>query len=429
MNKGILVILIAAIGLWTCDTKDSIVPLNESFFVKFYAGISEGDQFGEDIIATTDGGLLIAATSENTDGSSEILLIKTDNKGNEEWTYGSSGLGNNIVGKSVIELTDGYVVGGTTSTGPLDRSILIKVDFNGSLINSMTVFTDSLFNGTNIKVSNTLSKITEGHSGILVSGETLHFAAKGDGINGFIGLFDKFTLDSIESIRDSKTYKTYFGLQGDEIITGAYEMEDTLKDTETATRFVAFGSTPNLISPLIGYDFFITNFKKDYSIPGGIDADPVQKDDDQTSSYVTRDGDNFWMIGKTDKTGIGTKIFMTGWTYRDDNWSTINSDDIDGSTGVTGKGISVQTSGNYVIVGDETIITDVQTEIHLSRVGSDLAIKPPWPKNYGTSSAIYSSSAVVTLADGSIVIVGTADFNPIKKIVVIKTGPNGEMSF
>ena len=31
--------------------------------------------------------------------------------------------------------------------------------------------------------------------------------------------------------------------------------------------------------------------------------------------------------------------------------------------------------------------------------------------------------------DGSIVIVGTADLEPIKKIVVIKTGPNGEMSF
>jgi hypothetical protein len=133
------------------------------------------------------------------------------------------------------------------------------------------------------------------------------------------------------------------------------------------------------------------------------------------------------MIGETDE--IGTKMFMTGWLYSTNKWDPRNSSDIDGSTGVAGKGITVQTTGNYVIVGDETITTDVHTEVHLSRVDGSLAIKPPWPKTFGAVTATYSSSAVITLQDGSIVIVGTADLQPVKKILVIKTGPNGEMSF
>ena len=76
----------------------------------------------------------------------------------------------------------------------------------------------------------------------------------------------------------------------------------------------------------------------------------------QTPAYVTRDGDQYWMIGETDETG--TKIFMTGWLYSTNKWDPRNTGDIDGSTGVAGKGITVQTSGNYVIVGDEVKIID-----------------------------------------------------------------------
>ena len=48
---------------------------------------------------------------------------------------------------------------------------------------------------------------------------------------------------------------------------------------------------------------------------------------------------------------------------------------------------------------------------------------------FGNESSAYSAKDVIVLADGSIVTLGTADLEPIRKIVVIKTGPNGETSF
>jgi hypothetical protein len=435
MNRVIIIILsVAATGYMACDTKDNIAPLNDSFFVKLYAGVGAGDQFGNDIIATSDGGILIAGTSENeTDNTKEILLIKTDDKGNELWTYGAAvdlaGISSISVGRSVIELPGSYLVGGTVTTGNLDRSIIMEIDYNGNFIKSNFVYTDTINNGIIYPVSNTLSKVTLGYSGILVSGETNHFAATATGINGFMSLFDVATLDTIPK---STGPNVYFGLLGDDIIAGAYEVLDTLsyKDsnfpTSTPTHFLAFGSALNPDGTQ-GYDFFYADFNSDYTPNVDVQSGLKPNQGNQTPAYVTRDGDQYWMIGETDETR--TKIFMTGWLYSTNKWDPRNTGDIDGSTGVAGKGITVQTSGNYVIVGDETIQTDVHTEVHLSRVDGSLSIKPPWPKTYGAVTATYSASAVMTLQDGSIIIVGTADLQPVKKILVIKTGPNGEMSF
>lgn len=436
MNKAIIIILVVAnMGLWACDTKDSIVPLNDSFFVKLYAGEREGDQVGEDIIATSDGGILIAGTSKNeTDNTKEILLIKTDDKGNLLWTFGSSSIYSGTttsisVAKSVIEVTDGYVVGGTKGEGDGRRSVLIKVDFDGNF-SSDSVTVSTIDGG--VTSYNQLSKITLGYKGILVSGETGVRAVTAGEINGFIGLHDEFDLDSIATFPGGTSYKAYLGLPGDDIITGAYEVLDTLnyKDpdfpTSTPTHFLVFGSALNP-DPNQGYDFFYMDLNSDYGTNIDILSGLNPRPGNQTSAYVTRDDDEYWMIGETDETG--TKMFMTGWLYSTDKWDPRNSGDIDGSTGITGKGITVQSTGNYVIVGDQIITTDEHTEVYLSRVETSLTIKPPWPKTYGADQATYSSSAVITLQDGSIIVVGTADLKPVKKILVIKTGPNGEMSF
>ena len=86
--------------------------------------------------------------------------------------------------------------------------------------------------------------------------------------------------------------------------------------------------------------------------------------------------------------------------------------------------------GKFVLASDVIYTVNEHSEIYLARVGkNDRAIKSPWPKIYGTTASTYSASAVTVLTDGSIVTVGTADLQPIKKIIVIKTGPDGQMSF
>jgi hypothetical protein len=435
MNKLVNIILIVAVtGILACDTSSSITPLSEQFFVKMYAGINEGDQFGNDIIATSDGGFLIAGTSVNVvDDTKEILLIKTDNKGNEVWTYGATndfGITSVSVAKSVVELPGSYLVGGTLS-GVVDQSILIEVDFDGNFINSTVVLT----NEVPTLYSNTLSKITVGASGILVSGRTKHPVSSIDSVNfnGFIGLFDAGLSPILIAGKDSH----YFGLEGDDFVAGAFEVKDQFNNVGgDSSRFLAFGSSD--FAALGGEkDFYYVGLTQTFGVSPGMTTTKFSDTGDQTASYVTEFNDSYWMVGDSDQ----SEMFLVGWKFEANNgtepdWlSALNSGRITDTnlpvdaTALEGNGVAVQKDNKYVVVGD-VVFTAENREIYLARVNGNFTLDSPvWPKTFGTNTSAYTASAVTTLADGSIIVLGTADLEPIKKIIVIKTGPNGEMSF
>jgi hypothetical protein len=432
MNKLVSTILIVAVsGFWGCDTPSTIVPLSEQFFVKMYAGINEGDQFGNDIIATSDGGFLIAGTSVNAvDDTKEILLIKTDNKGNEEWTYGASsdfGITSISVAKSVVELPGSYLIGGTLS-GVVDQSILIEVDFGGNFLNSTTVLT----NDGGKTYSNTLSKITIGTSGILISGNTKHPVSSLDSINfnGFVGLYDA-NLDSI-SIAGKGTH--YFGLEGNDFVTGAYEVKDQVNNIGSdSSKFLVFGSSDFRIVQG-DKDFYYIGLDEIFEITPGMTSTRFSSTGDQTAMYVTEFNDSYWLIGDSDK----SQMFLVGWKFDANgatDWSSLIGSGIVANPNIPagnlleGKGVAVQKDNEYVVVGD-VVRTAENREIYLARLSNNFGLdSPDWPKTFGTNTSAYTVSAVTTIADGSIIVVGTADLEPIKKIIVIKTGPDGEMSF
>ena len=80
------------------------------------------------------------------------------------------------------------------------------------------------------------------------------------------------------------------------------------------------------------------------------------------------------------------------------------------------------------MVGDINFTND-HSEIAIATIDATRNAKDGWPKSIGNSSSTYKAADVIVLSDGSIVTLGTADLEPIRKIVVIKSGPNGEMSF
>jgi len=425
MNKLLCSILfIAALGIDGCDKAENVTPRHDHFFVKFHDGIKDENQRGDDVIETSDGGLLIAGTSLNGDVPSELLLIKTDSRGNEIWTFAASAIPGMLPSeaKSVIELPDGYVVGGTIDDGSVRRSILIKVNFDGTFADSVVVRTDD----PSTIYSNQLSKVTLGHSGILVSGETDHPAPLGGGSNGYFGLYNLM----LEPILKNTGHKQYFGLGNDDLVAGAYEVLDTTRVGVNGTRFLAFGSTQNGNNE---FDFYFIDIAKDYRIINDINVNDIEEKGNQVSSFVTRYGDEYWMIGDSDDPR--EQIFLAGWEYSS-GWLQIPSipeiggtDKVNGAlVTVDGKGITVQDNNRFVIVGDATFTAD-HKEIYLARVNLNHLVDDPWPKTFGTNTSTYSASSVITLQDGSIVVLGTADLEPIKKIVLIKTGPDGQMSF
>ncbi len=94
-----------------------------------------GSDYGFSIVQTTDGGYVVAAsTSSYGAGGDDVYIIKLDNTGNVSWTRTVGGSGNEW-GNSIVQTTDGgYVVAGSTNSygaGSYDVYI-IKLDSLGN---------------------------------------------------------------------------------------------------------------------------------------------------------------------------------------------------------------------------------------------------------------------------------------------------------
>ena len=107
----------------------------DSTWTKTYGGL--GDDIGSDIIQIENNGyILVGSTKSYEEEDYDILIVKIDDSGNEEWVQ-SYGIGSNDFGQAILESRNGgYMIqflvegygNGNTSVG------LLRIDLSGNLI-------------------------------------------------------------------------------------------------------------------------------------------------------------------------------------------------------------------------------------------------------------------------------------------------------
>ena len=107
--------------------------LGDTLWTKTFGG--SNDDWGEEIHQTSDGGFIIPGWTTSSRGDNDALLIKLNNKGGFEWSriYGGTKMD---AAKSVVALSDGYIIAGVTKSfgaGDADAWI-IRTNLSGDTL-------------------------------------------------------------------------------------------------------------------------------------------------------------------------------------------------------------------------------------------------------------------------------------------------------
>ena len=144
---------------------------NTLWMKTFHLGETNGDNIGNSVQQTSDGGYIIAGTAAIGVNDLDICLIKTDPSGNAVWTKTFGGTG--IEFASAVQQTSdgGYIIaGGTDSFGAGDNNAyLVKTDPSGNAVWTKT------FGGTGIEFASAVQQTSD--RGYIIAGGTNSFGA------------------------------------------------------------------------------------------------------------------------------------------------------------------------------------------------------------------------------------------------------------
>ena len=97
-------------------------------------GTNLGEHVFEGLQARDGGFIAVGKTGEKSGRTADILVVKTDAKGKLEWQRIIGEKGRNEEGRCIIEVEDGYVLGGALTLSGKTKAGLMKLDRNGRTV-------------------------------------------------------------------------------------------------------------------------------------------------------------------------------------------------------------------------------------------------------------------------------------------------------
>ena len=392
-----------------CTTPESIGPRFESYFIKYFG--SSGDQYGEDVARTLDGGYIMVGTSdpdrsmmdnEFTDDE-DIILVKTDSAGNEEWSQYYDVTGISDFGKAVIPTSNGYLVVG-------DGGILTGLD--GIYFETDLMGNAGSFNTIDEGGIEEFENVTRLIDGYIITGSTSNVKSEQNSdLKDFltIKIFDDLTPDpSWEQNKISGREGSDFGIKAfprpanPSIITVFGYTDDPEEDIS-----VYDGDTFNSIE----FDGSVTGIDRYY---GDTDA--------EVCADVSETPGGFLMIGSKMR-GLVSDIYYVKTTGVATTTYALSVFQEFGLN-LAGRSI-VSTIDNRVLHLGEITYINGNKDIFLGKTNLDGSTQ--WYRTFGDSGQ-EKAAKVIQNPDGTIVFTGTMNLSGQNKLFLIKTNSSGQLN-
>ena len=351
-------------------------------------GGTDGDE-GLSVQQTVDGGYIIVGQTDSFGaGGWDVYLVKTNEKGEEEWSKTFGGIDDDK-GVSVRQTTDsGYIIVGQTGAG-LDDIYLIKTDGKGEEEWNRT------FGGRGSEWGFSVQQTTDG--GYIIVGWTESFG---------VGGHDVYLIKT--NNKGKEEWNRTFGGRG-------HEWGLSVQQTADGGYIIAAitGYSYSIFEPCL-FDIYLIKTdgkgEEEWNRTFGGSGD-----DWSHSVQQTTDG-GYIIVGETESFGTGSyDVYLIKTTEKgEEEWSkTFGGTDRD-------KGLSVQqtTDGGYIIVGETESFGAGSHDVYL--VKTDEKGGEEWNRTFGGSDCEWGQSVQQT-TDGGYIIVGGIEFgNGSMDIILIK---------
>ncbi|EDZ62788.1 periplasmic protein containing pyrroloquinoline quinone (PQQ) domain [Sulfurimonas gotlandica GD1] len=366
----------------------------KSTFEKSYGG--RYSEEGNAILPLSDGFLLVGKTESFGKGQDDAYVVKVDNFGNKIWSgaYGGGGVDS---AKAVVEVDDGFILGGTTrSFGNRIQSLyLAKISKDGNLRWQKGYYSDK----DDYYIGNDMIKISDNN--LLIAGYEDHVKFFDSEIN--------FYLNAINTDGQRNGIKRY----------GGNKVEKANSIISVSDGYVLAGET----------DTWGNGGKDSYVIKLNKDGDRIwhnafgfRYDEVANQIIQTKDG-GYIIVGTTDSDHRNQKDIYVVKIDKDGNkvWQYhYGSKEHEEGNGI------VEVDDGYVIVGYTNETHSYNSDVYLLKI--DKVGNVVWTRNYG-GDRDDKGHALAKVKDG-FVVTGyiTSKDNNSKDLYLLKVDNNGNIN-